>query len=340
MTLNNSQSTNGLKQLISELELYKYRKFFQNALADMALNLSNNAFLEDKLFRRKYEAYKHKNQSLLKKLSEEDYKIEQSLKEKGVYISSLYSLGFPKTKELIESGCALFQELEEISREPNYNDIYKHTITSNFKYLQNYLNIFYWGLENRLLAIAQNYLETPIAYDTFTATLSRNNGLEVGQRKWHIDNEDRRVLKVIIYFNNVGENNGPFQYVGENFTSKLLNLMEDKYQFLTHKQISELTQGEIDQWLVSCTGKTGTVIIVDTARVFHRGKPPTETLRKALFFGYLSRRPRHPFRCGRTGLSQQQLMLLCQGLPDNKKKAVLWQDDLSPLVKWIPKYKY
>ena len=116
--------------------------------------------------------------------------------------------------------------------------------------------------------------------------------------------------------------------------------MKDKYQFLTHQQMSQLTQGEIDQWLISCTGKTGTVIIVDTARVFHRGKPATETSRKALFFGYLSRRPRHPFRCGRTGLSQQQLMTLCQGLPDNKKKAVLWQDDLSPLVKLIPKYKY
>ena len=104
-----------------------------------------------------------------------------------------------------------------------------------------------------------------------------------------------------------------------------------------HEIQAILPQHLQDNWYKSCVGKAGTVIFVDTARYYHRGKPPTKFDRAAIFFGYCSRKPRHPFFCGRSPLSTPQLQYMASLLPEETRDCVTWRDRLTGLAKWIPK---
>jgi hypothetical protein len=92
----------------------------------------------------------------------------------------------------------------------------------------------------------------------------------------------------------------------------------------------------IQEW-VSCIGKTGTVIFVDTARFYHRGKPPTQSPRTAVFFSYFSYRPWHPFFCQRTPLTHKNTSLLTHHLSASQRACVNWQENLPRMARWIPK---
>ena len=155
-----------------------------------------------------------------------------------------------------------------------------------------------------------------------------------------INDKIRKVIKIIIYFNNVDNDGGPFQYMHPEISSFLLEKVKDKYKFFQHQEIEELIPNHTKDWLTTYTGKTGTVIIVDTAHSYHRGKPPTKYARCAVTFGYFSRRPHQPFRAGRNLLSREELSNLSAELTPEKQACIHWQDNLPNLVKWIPKYSY
>ncbi|MBE9126806.1 MULTISPECIES: hypothetical protein [unclassified Coleofasciculus] len=312
------------------------RKFLRNSLPNLAQSLVNSSYLEKIFFYPKYQKYLANFQNQLPLVTGNDGIIVETLKQRGIYITTLESLAIPGTKEFIEAVNSLMEELTKISEKRTS----KFAIESNFGQLIKYPEIFSWGLENRLINIVASYIGTPIAYDTFMAHLSLSNGKETATRRWHIDNEDRKVIKIIIYFNDVDENGGPFQYMHPKISSSLLQKVKDKYHFFHHQEIEELIPNPKKDWLTTYTGKAGTVIIVDTAHSYHRGKPPTKSLRRAVTFGYLSRRPHQPFRAGRNLLSREELSLLAAKLPPEKQACVYWQDALPTIVKLIPKYSY
>lgn len=312
------------------------RKVVRNSLPNIAQSLVNNSYLEDFFFYPQYKKYLANFQTSLPSINEKDRIIVDSLKQKGICITTLDYLGIPSTNEFVEAVNQLMEEITKISEKRTA----KFAIESNFEQLLKYPEIFSWGLEDRLISIVSNYLGTPLAYDTFMAHLSLDNGKETATRRWHLDNEDRKVIKIIIYFNDVDEDGGPFQYMHPEISSLLLKKVKDKYKFFQNQEIEELIPNHQKDWLTTYTGKTGTVIIVDTAHSYHRGKPPTKYARRAVTFGYLSRRPHQPFRAGRNLLSREELSLLAAKLPPEKQACVYWQDALPPLVKLIPKYSY
>ncbi len=312
------------------------RKFLRNSLPNLAQSLVNNSYLETNFFYPKYQKYIANYQNQLPSVTADDQVIVETLKQQGIYTTTLSSLGIPNTKEFTEDVNSLMVELTKVSEKRTT----KFAFESNFEQLLRYPQIFHWGLEDRLISIVSNYLGTPIAYDTFMAHLSINNGKETATRRWHLDNEDRKVIKIIIYFNDVDDDDGPFQYMQPEISSFLLEKVKDKYKFFQHQDIEELIPNHTKDWLTTYTGKTGTVIIVDTAHSYHRGKPPTKYSRSAVTFGYLSRRPHQPFRAGRNLLSREELSNLSAGFPPEKQACIHWQDELPNLVKWIPKYSY
>jgi hypothetical protein len=101
--------------------------------------------------------------------------------------------------------------------------------------------------------------------------------------------------------------------------------------------MEKLVPTDASDWLTNCTGSAGTVIFVDTAMYYHRGKPPTRQNRSAIFFSYFSRRPKHPFFCERSPFSRKDLYRLAKGLPAHQQACVYWKDSLPSAVKLIPK---
>lgn len=178
-------------------------------------------------------------------------------------------------------------------------------------------DLFTWGLQERLLDIVEAYLGLPPAYDGMTIIYTVANGDEEATRRWHRDREDRRMVKIIIYLNDViaGEG-GPFQ--------------------LDPASESAGSVADRDAPIVTCEGKAGTVIFTDTARFLHRGEPASKTDRAAIFYSYFSRRPSSPYYCERSGLSRKQIAALAAGVSARQRGAILWREHLPWPLRVLP----
>ena len=279
-----------------------------------------SAFLTDQIFDRiplaqildekSYRAGLDKYSLQIPKLSQADLEIVQTLEQEGIVITSLEDLNIPESQELVEAAQSLMPKI--LSTTAPKNGYYIHA--SSAQIMENQA-IFLWGLNERLLKMAENYIRLPVSYQGSFFSRNLANGQEIGSRFWHKDLEDHRSFKLIVYLHDVFEDGGPFQYVPRNLTAKISHILKQKYGYGKHKRFT----GQIMQQIVpvsewkSCLGPAGTVIITDTSNVFHRGAIPEAADRVAIFFEYLSRRPKRPHYCKKL-LSRQELNKVIKGL--------------------------
>ena len=143
-------------------------------------------------------------------------------------------------------------------------------------------NLINWGLAEELLNMAESYLRVPVNYRGLTASLDLPDGNDTETRRWHIDAVDTRSFKMIVYLNDVGPDNGPFEFIPLRFGPKFA-----RSDFVEGRIPDEIMERSVPraEW-ITCTGKAGTVVVADTCRIFHRGKPPISGTRKAMFFPY------------------------------------------------------
>jgi hypothetical protein len=78
----------------------------------------------------------------------------------------------------------------------------------------------------------------------------------------------------------------------------------------------------------AATGPAGTVILADTAVLFHRGRRPRDRDRLTLFYDYTSRRPWHPFYCKAT-MPRETLEELTAGMGARARESVFWRPRLK-----------
>lgn len=153
--------------------------------------------------------------------------------------------------------------------------------------------IIFWGLQERLLAIAENYIGLPVAYRGVTARRDLANGQQLETRHWHCDGEDLRILKIIVYLSDVGPDDGPFCYMPKG--------LRPRYGLPTSDggRISDdvLQQGVPPDNRIACVGPAGTVLFADTCSLWHRGAVGTDRDRFTLFFSYNSQLPLSPADC-------------------------------------------
>jgi hypothetical protein len=195
--------------------------------------------------------------------------------------------------------------------------------------------IYRWGLDASLLRIAGAYLGLPVGYDGPLLFHTPADGAEAGTRMWHIDREDRRVIKLALYLHDVDETGGPFQIFGREIT----RAGGYAYPPLDAAGLRcRFGASEDSEHVTTCTGPAGTLVFAETARFYHRGKPATHRPRSALFFTYFATPPRHPFYCGRTGLMRRQIVALAEGLSDEQRAAALWRDAVPWLWRAVPNH--
>ena len=186
--------------------------------------------------------------------------------------------------------------------------------------------IIRWGLSDRLLDIAENYLCVPVGYDGINVFFTKADGMEAGARRWHRDAEDRRMLKIALYLNDVDEDGGPLQVLRRRLPNHD-RMVGGKFPILRQGQL-EKALGDFDpnRDVVTCTGKAGTVVFADTAALYHRGKPASARDRCAIFFNYMTRAPLRPFRCERSTISRAQIRRLAASMPKRQRDCLLWCD--------------
>ncbi len=296
--------------------------------------VSKMPFVEENILYPKYQKALQEHESKLPILDSMESEIVEELEDKGICITSLEALGIPNTAEFFESAKTLAQQLRAISLIPESEGKYEILATS--EQLMKHKKVFHWGYNERLLKIIENYLGLPVAYDGLLFVKSIADGREIGARAWHRDRECRRMIKVCVYLNDVIEKGGPFQCLEPELNSLLCSSVKHRYKSVFNEELTSLP-ADTSKGVKTVTGKAGTVFFVDTAQYYHRGQPPIQFNRNAIFFSYFSRRPWHPFFCQRSPFSKEQLNSLTAEASTLQHDSTHWKDALPWFVKLIPR---
>lgn len=219
------------------------------------------------------------------KLSSVERNVLKQLNQNGIAISTVDELLSEKslfqeldsaTNKILESRK---EEISQLKLRANDEDTIGDK-TFNLELLESVLtfdadNIFAkFALDNSLLNIANSYFQmyAKLRYYNVWKTFA-SHGSPRESQLWHFDREDRYILKIFLYLNDVDEGAGPFTYApGTHKKGKLNNLepeffIEGGVQRTTDEQMNKVFPKE--KW-VKGTGKKGTIIFADT-RGFHKG---------------------------------------------------------------------
>ncbi len=253
----------------------KLATFKVKQIARQNLNLPSLSDRDRSIKRKKY-------RDRLPQLSPEDARIVSTLEQEGVYVTSLPELTLPHTKRLLKEMMVLHPHLYTLSNLKNWRE----GIPGLRKFL--HTEILLWGLEERLLNIVENYIGLPLLFHGVDLRRDSADAPLTDARHWHRDIDDERMVKVIVYLNNVGKTGGPYEYIPRTFTQHLTDALNYKSGFVSDEAISAIIPPE--QWQ-TCAAKAGTIIITDPCNVFHRAKPAKRN-RYSITFGYTSRIPK------------------------------------------------
>jgi hypothetical protein len=232
------------------------------------------------------------NRAQLAPVDVRDLPIAEGLEREGAYSTDLDALDASGSAELVKASDRLFAEM---SREKSKEGNKDYMIGSSPGMITNYPEILAWGLNERFLAIAENYIGMPVTYRGVLARLDMPDGTVRETRLWHLDQEDARILKIVVYISDVDDAGGPFEYVPASFrqphhlTRGAKKRVDDEVSF--DIAVPPESRGAV-------VGPRGTVGFVDTCRILHRGRMPENGTRKSLFFAYNSRWPMRPSHCG------------------------------------------
>ncbi|HEY2837139.1 MAG TPA: hypothetical protein VGI89_11270, partial [Rhizomicrobium sp.] len=122
------------------------------------------------------------------------------------------------------------------------------------------------------------------------ATLKRENadGRIAGTRQWHLDIEDEKLFRILLYLAPVAPDGGPFEFFPRAVSRALKAGLHYRSGYVEDARIASLAPMRL---LEQCTGDAGEAVIFDGAGVFHRGKIPLAQNRYSITFAYCSRRP-------------------------------------------------
>lgn len=261
-----------------------------------------------------YQATLEKHRSNLPALCAADLALLSTLQEEGAVITSLESLSIPSTGQMLQATERLIPKIpNSISGDKN-----EYVVHATNQQIMEHPEIFMWGLQKRLLNIIENYIGLPVAYHGVYFRRDIANEVEHTSRLWHLDTEDRKVLKVIIYLNDIMDDIGPFQYIPQSLTPTIASSLNYNNGYIKDSTMQEYVSPSDYK---SCTGSAGTVVIAGTAIIFHRGKIPLSGDRFALFFDYSSRQP----FTGYSSLPEKDLQILANNyFSQEQKDYVFW----------------
>ena len=156
--------------------------------------------------------------------------------------------------------------------------------------------LFTWGLSDHLLDLAECHIGLPVRYlgmevkrELVQSAAGRNHEVV---RRWHLDHEDRRIFKVIVYLSDVDAGAGPFGFIHQTHSAAIRGSRGLDLRGIPDDKMHDVVPR--DQW-AQVTGPRMTSVLVDTGQVFHRVFPPTETERYSVTFAYSSRSPYYAY---------------------------------------------
>jgi hypothetical protein len=181
--------------------------------------------------------------------------------------------------------------------------------------------LFSWGLTEQNLDIAERYIGLPVRYLGMEAKVehARPAAAFNSVRNWHVDVEDRRMIKVIVYLSDVDEEAGPFEYIPAAASDAVRSKMRWRpgFTFLRDVELAEVVPHA--DW-TRVTGPARTVVYADTSRLIHRVREPQVHARYSVTYVYTSQQPFHSL--SRFMPPQQVLRSLLPTLTPRQRRAL------------------
>lgn len=224
-------------------------------------------------------------------LSEVEARIVAALESDGATVTCLDDLELPFSSEMNAATARLFSAIPSVE-EGRRKQYVRHATPDQ---ITEQPELLLWGLNERLLNIVGAYLHQRPRYRGVVARIDCANGVQEETRLWHKDAEDFRIVKFIVYLNDIGPEDGPFEFIPKRLTPPRSRIRFSNGRVLDDDMAKVVPDSEIR----SCTGPAGTVVVADTCSVFHRGRPGTASDRHTLFYNYNAIRPLRPEYCER-----------------------------------------
>lgn len=148
--------------------------------------------------------------------------------------------------------------------------------------------LWHWGLEERVLAVVENYLGVPARYYGPDVRREVADHRDSGVRRWHRDIEDRRMIKILVWLNDVDEQGGPFAYVPVGHSATATRELRYVSGFIRDERLHAVVPRET---VLTVPGPKWTTLVADNTRLIHRATPPRARDRYSVTFTYSSRHP-------------------------------------------------
>ncbi len=152
--------------------------------------------------------------------------------------------------------------------------------------------LYKWGMCDENLDLAECYIGLPVNFLGVEVKRERPDGRALDVRQWHIDVEDRRMMKIITYLSDVDPTCGPFNYLDRPLTRRAVSNLGYWSGFVPDAQMSPAVPSS--EWLQALGPRLSTVF-VDTCRLFHRAMPPSQVDRYSMTFSFASTTPHQVF---------------------------------------------
>jgi hypothetical protein len=223
------------------------------------------------------------------------------LREDGGCVTSLGELGYPTNDALLADVRSMLPTLPSAEDHVPQGDPLAGRSTSLHcisvdppELARRAPSALLWGLEERMLDLVETYLGVPAAFTTAHLRKDIGGGTQLGTRFWHIDTEDKRVVRVLVYLSDVTMATGPFEFIPRPLTDACTALRERALRSNGDPVFDDEMRTYIPEaeWR-PCVGPAGTVAIADNAAVYHHGKVH-DAERIVLIYTYTSRHPLYP----------------------------------------------
>jgi hypothetical protein len=216
-----------------------------------------------------------------------DRKVVAELRAVGGHISSLDELGIPETAAMLTAADALFGAIANRGAGKG-----GFIASATAEEIERYPALIRWGLNERLLGMVENYICMPVDYRGLTVRRDIVGGDQLETRLWHRDYEDFKIVKIIVYLNDVDRGGGAYEFIPRSHlpiwrVAPLGGRVDDP-------DMDRFVPVDVRK---NCGGPRGTIVFSDTCSVYHRGTVAHSEDRRALFYCYNSRAPRSPQYC-------------------------------------------
>jgi hypothetical protein len=149
-------------------------------------------------------------------------------------------------------------------------------------------DVFLYGLDEANLDMAESFIGLPVVYAGCELKRERPEAPPVDVRMWHIDVEDRRMLKIIVYLSDVDEDCGPFTYLDVKGTGRAKEHLRYLSGFVEDGAMGRIVPRTSWRTVV---GPRLTATYVDTCNLFHKAAQPRKHDRYSVTFSYTSTTP-------------------------------------------------